>query len=199
MEFIAHRINTSEELKSVPRKYGVEIDLRDRGDRLVLSHDPFCDGEDFSDWLENYHHGTLIVNVKSERIEHRVLELLSDRGVRSFFFLDSSFPMLHLLGESGETRTAIRYSEYEGMDTVMAMAGRAQWVWVDCFSRLPLDAAISQQIEDAGFRICLVSPELQAQDEKIEQYAAQLQRDQITCAAICTKLHNIERWRKALS
>ena len=29
MEFIAHRINSMQELKSIPVEYGVELDLRD--------------------------------------------------------------------------------------------------------------------------------------------------------------------------
>jgi len=36
MEFIAHQINTIEELKCVPKEYGIEVDLRDYGDRLIL-------------------------------------------------------------------------------------------------------------------------------------------------------------------
>ena len=41
MKFIAHRINTVEELKKIPTEYGVELDLRDRGERLILQHDPW--------------------------------------------------------------------------------------------------------------------------------------------------------------
>ena len=44
MEFIAHRVNTIEELRKVPKEYGVELDLRDFGERLILQHDPFIDG-----------------------------------------------------------------------------------------------------------------------------------------------------------
>ena len=40
MEFIAHCINTVEELKKLPKHFGLEIDLRDYGTRLVLEHDP---------------------------------------------------------------------------------------------------------------------------------------------------------------
>ena len=41
MNFIAHRINTIEELKRIDKKYGVEMDIRDYGNDLILSHDPF--------------------------------------------------------------------------------------------------------------------------------------------------------------
>ena len=33
--FIAHRINTIKELNEIPIEYGVEIDLRDKNERLL--------------------------------------------------------------------------------------------------------------------------------------------------------------------
>ena len=48
MEYIAHRINTVEELRQRPIHYGVELDLRDDlNGRIYLSHNPFEPGEDF--------------------------------------------------------------------------------------------------------------------------------------------------------
>ena len=86
MEYITHRINTVEELKKTPKEYGVELDLRDFGDRLILQHDPFTDGEDFEEYLKYYNHGTMILNIKSERIEHRVLELIQKYNIQKYFF-----------------------------------------------------------------------------------------------------------------
>ena len=51
-EIIAHRINTIELLKRLPKKYGVELDLRDRAQGLVIGHDPFCEGDDFEKYLD---------------------------------------------------------------------------------------------------------------------------------------------------
>ena len=48
MEFIAHRINKLEELETLPKEYGVEIDLRDNVDGKI-NHDPFILGEDFEE------------------------------------------------------------------------------------------------------------------------------------------------------
>ena len=86
MEYIAHRVNTIKELKKIPKEYGVELDLRDFGNRLVLQHDPFMDGEDFVEYLKCYDHGTMILNIKSERIECKVLELLKKYNIKDFFF-----------------------------------------------------------------------------------------------------------------
>ena len=71
MQYIAHRMNTAAQLREVPQEYGVELDARDGLDgRIYLQHDPFTAGEDFEEYLKEYRpHGTMIVNVKSERLE----------------------------------------------------------------------------------------------------------------------------------
>ncbi len=185
--FIRHRINTVAELRTVDSAHGVELDLRDRGDRLILVHDPFSDGEDFSDLLKQYHHGTMILNIKSERIEHRVLEEIRRAGtVQDYFFLDSSFPMIRLLVKEGERRIAVRFSEYEPIEGVLALAGQIDWVWVDCFTCNPLDDDSYRRIKAAGFKLCAVSPELQKRPvEEIQAYRAGLAR--FPMDAICTK------------
>jgi len=192
--YIAHRINTLAELKNLPIKYGVELDLRDFGDRLILQHDPFLDGEDFEEYLTQYCHGTMILNIKSERIEHKVLELLNRFEIDDYFFLDSSFPMIHHLSNQGERKCAVRFSEFEGLDTVMAMGGKIDWVWVDCFSKLPIDLNSYNQLKQAGFKLCLVSPELQSRQQDIDNYRNWLAKQGIVFDAICTKYHNIDQW-----
>lgn len=198
MEFILHRINTIRELENVPDTFGVELDLRDRGGRLILQHEPFIDGEDFERYLEHFRHGTMIVNVKSEGIEDRALELLRKRGIENFFFLDSSFPMMVRLGARGETRLAVRFSEYESMETARAMAGMAQWVWVDCFTKFPLDGDACGALKRMGFRICIVSPELQSRKHDIEPMAALMAQRGVAADAVCAKSENVGIWRNAL-
>ena len=44
---------------------------------------PFKEGQDFEEWLEHYHHGGIILNIKSERIEFKVLQILEKKGARS--------------------------------------------------------------------------------------------------------------------
>lgn len=80
------------ELRELPTEYGVELDLRDDlNGRIYIQHNPFEAGEDFGDYLKEYHHGTMILNVKSERIELKILKMLPKYDVKSYFFLDSSF------------------------------------------------------------------------------------------------------------
>ncbi len=193
--YIAHRINTLQELRKLPTKYGVELDLRDRGADLILQHDPFIGGEMFEDYLKEYQHGTMILNIKSERIEYRALELLKKYDINDYFFLDSSFPMIYLLSNQGENKCAVRFSELEGLDTILSMEKKVDWVWVDCFTKLPIDKSSYQILKNAGFKLCLVSPELQGREEDIESYNGQLAQQGIIFDAICTKHHNVSRWK----
>lgn len=193
--FIAHRINTLAELKVLPKEFGVELDLRDSAEGLILQHDPFSEGEIFSDYIAHYQHGTLILNIKSERIEHKVLELLQKNNITDYFFLDSSIPMIYLLSKMGEKKSAVRFSEIESIETVMLMADKVEWVWVDCFSKLPIDQQSYQRLKQAGLKLCLVSPELQGRAEDITVYKEYLNQQDIIFDAICTKDHNIKLWK----
>ena len=195
MEYIAHRINTVAALKEIPEEYGVELDLRDFGNRIILEHEPFKDGEDFEEYLKYYHHGTMILNIKSERIEHRVLELIQRHGIKKYFFLDSSFSMIELLTRSGEKNLALRLSEYECLETILNFKGKADWVWVDCFTKFPISHKEYQILRDNGFKLCFVSPELQSQKEKLVGYKEYMKKEGMVFDAICTKSNNIEQWR----
>ena len=200
MEFISHRVNTVNDLKNTPVEFGVELDLRDNIDgSIYINHDPFVLGESFEDYLREYHHGTMILNIKSERIEYKVLDLLKKYNIEKYFFLDSSFPMIKALTDQGELNIALRYSEFEGIDTIRLMSGRAKWVWVDCFNSFPLEEDIYLKLKNMGYKLCFVSPELQGQPEKIEEYAVNIKKRNINFDAIFTKIYNIDGWKKQLN
>lgn len=197
MLYICHRINTSEELKNIPECYGVELDLRDNIDgSIYIEHNPFTKGEDFEQYLRNYKHDLMIMNIKSERIEEKALELISRYNVREYFFLDSSFPMIYLMSHSGNHNFAVRFSEFEGLDTVRSLIGKVDWVWVDCFTKMPLTKGNYSELKKSGYKLCIVSPELQGQPERIDEYGKYLKENDLVPDAICTKHYNIERWKK---
>lgn len=195
MEFIAHRINTIDELKKLPGKYGVELDLRDDlNGKIYIQHNPFEPGEDFENYLKEYQHGTMILNIKSERIEWKILRLLEQYDIKNYFFLDSSFPMIHLLSSYGEKNIALRVSEFEGMDTVRNMAGKINWIWIDCFTKIPIEKQEYDELKQLGYRLCFVSPELEGRDQEIEIYKRHLENQGMVFDAVCTKDYNIGRW-----
>lgn len=191
MKTIAHRINQLKELVKVPLDCGIEIDLRGSHDgRIYCQHEPFENGVDFEDLLLVYKlrnmTGTIILDIKNERIEEECLRLLREYQVDDYFFLDCSFPMIHKLTESGEKKVAIRFSEYEGIDTLRAMRGKCDWVWVDTFTKNPLTKEIASEIHRLGYKICFVSPELQGQLNKKEEYMKEI--EDLDVEAVCTDI-----------
>ena len=189
MQIIAHRRNTVEELQQTPHEFGVEIDLRSYGSKLVVHHEPFSDAVSFDDWLESYQHQTLILNVKEEGLEEACLDCVKKRSISDFFFLDQSFPFLIKTSKTGERRCAVRVSEFESVETALTLAGKIDWVWVDCFSKFPLSRTDGAQLKSAGFKLCLVSPELQGRfdETEIADYRKLLQDIDLAVDAVCTK------------
>ena len=86
MKYIAHRINTVSQLVDVPSKFGVEIDIRSSSEGLYLSHDPFVKGEIFKQWLKHYRHEILILNVKEDGLEEKILDELLAHSINNYFF-----------------------------------------------------------------------------------------------------------------
>jgi hypothetical protein len=147
------------------------------------------DGLDFEVWLNFFNHGTLILNVKEEGLESRLLDLMKRNVINDFFFLDQSFPHLVKWANFGETRSAVRVSEFESIDTAISLSGKVDWVWVDCFSHFPLNKNEALRLKDSGFKLCLVSPELHGvkADEVIKQFIATIKANAINPNAVCTK------------
>ena len=199
MKLISHRRNTVSELLATDSKYGIEVDIRSKGDRLIIHHDPFVAGESFDEWLDAYRHGTLILNVKEEGLEARLIALMQSKGIADYFFLDQSFPFLVKWSKAGEHRCAVRVSEFESIETALTLAGKVDWVWVDCFTRFPLSEHDARSLKDAGFKLCLVSPELQGRDANVEipHLVSLLKERNIAADAVCTKRPNL--WEEAIN
>ena len=179
-----HRVNTLEPGDS---SLGIEFDVREGpGGTILVTHDPWTSGPELATFLAAHRHTFYIVNIKCEGIEYEVLRLLKDANIENFFLLDCSFPMIHKLSLKGETRIALRFSEYEEF---RRMQGRAQWVWVDVFSRIPLGPKDCDELHALGYKLCLVSPELQQQPEKLETYKQVLEGH---LDMVCTKFP--EKW-----
>ena len=196
MHYIAHRRNLLSELLDTPTEYGIEVDIRSKGNQLIIHHDPFEEGNDFLEWIAEYRHGTLILNVKEEGLEARLIDIMSKRGIENYFFLDQSFPFLIKWSKQGLRRSAVRLSEFETIETALTLAGKIDWVWVDCFSKFPLTAEQGRRLNDAGFKLCLVSPELQGREAEthIPKMHALVQSLNIRFDAVCTKQPEI--WKQ---
>jgi len=189
MIIIRHRRNLASELRQTSVELGIEMDIRSQGNDLIVHHDAFVIGENFEEWLQSYRHRVLILNVKEEGLEDRVLALMRKFGIEDYFFLDQSFPFMVRTANRGESRCAVRVSEYESVETAMTLAGKVDWVWIDCFTRFALTGAEAARMKSAGFKLCLGSPELHGHSaaEQIPVVRNLLVREGIVLDAVCTK------------
>jgi len=189
MQKIIHRVNSIEQLKKTPNKFGVEIDLRSNNNTLILHHDPFQEGALFDEWLQFFKHKTLILNVKEEGLEEIILKKIQDHCIEDFFFLDQSFPFLRKTAMMGESRCALRVSEFESIKTVLSLNVKVDWIWLDCFSKFPIDIDEYFLLKESGFKLCIVSPELQGRTDHIHvlEFKHEIEKMGIKGDAVCTK------------
>jgi hypothetical protein len=168
MIYIQHRTNSIKDLILTDEKYGVEIDLRNHGKDLIVVHDPFDDQEiNFEQWLSEFKHKFLIINVKEEGLEPKIFELLSNFHIKNYFILDESIPYILKYSRMGVPNFAIRVSEFEVCNTALEISKNLKgmnlnidWIWADSFTGKPLDVDAIWSLKEAGFKICQVSPEL---------------------------------------
>lgn len=138
MEIIAHKINSIKRLKKLPLKYGSEVDLRTYGSRIILCHDPYKKGDKLEDYLDNYHHGTLILNIKESGIEKEVIRKVRNKNINKFFLLDVEMPFICVNQKEVTKYTSVRFSEYESVETLKIFKKKVGWVWIDTFKSLPI-------------------------------------------------------------
>ena len=188
MEIIAHRINTIDKLKDINNKYGVEVDVRSNNKNLIIAHDPFSDYVNFKDWMSFYNHGTLILNVKENGLEKELIKTMKHFKKVNFFILDQSFPYIINTIKTGEKRCALRLSEYESINTVLSLRDKLDWVWIDFFTKFPLNSEIYKILKTNNFKLCFVSPELQGHKHStcldLKNY---IKANKMQLDAVCTK------------
>jgi len=200
MIIIKHRVNTLEDLKNVKKENGAEVDVRYHNNEIILHHDPFNHHQNndllFEEFLCSWtSNGPLILNVKSEGIENKCIDMMSKFRIRNWFFLDLSMPYFVKFTNIAETKTikgftpsniAVRFSEFEPIEYALSFSGKSEWIWVDCFSYLPLNTKLYKLIKKESFKICLVSPELQNHSkDRIKEFRSQVSLMEID--AVCTK------------
>ena len=188
MKIFIHRVNQSSDLREISSNFGVEIDIRTIGKEIILSHDPFFQGELFTDWLNSWKGQALILNVKEDSLETSILSILSKHQVSDYFFLDQSYPSIRKMIASGNSKLATRVSDFEDLET--ALISGSDWVWLDSFSgnwRF-LQKAVPA-IKENKQRVCLVSPELHRSDSDIELLELQelIKNLDSEIDAVCTK------------
>jgi len=191
MKIFHHRRNTVSEILEVPQTDGVEIDLRSSNGEIILQHDPFLSGVHFKDWLKSWEGQHLILNIKEEGIESRILELLEIFKVQEYFFLDQSFPFMVKTLKMGNRKVAARVSDLESVETSLRVD--SDWAWLDCFSGdWDFIQSAVPRLQSARKKVCLVSPELVRIDVDDELLDLQriIRENDLVIDGICTKRKN---------
>ena len=137
--------------------------------------------------------GWLIINLKEEGLENKIISYLKEFNIKSYFFLDQSFPFLLKTVNGGNPNCAVRVSEYESVETALNLKNKIKWVWVDLFNVFPLSFQNYKDLKEANFKLCLVSPELQRNNIKIEKLKKFLTKNFFYFDAVCTKFP--EAWQ----
>ena len=55
--------------------------------------------------------------------------------------------MIYQLNKINERNIAIRFSEFESIESVKLVKNMVEWVWIDCFNNFPLDKNSYYQIK----------------------------------------------------
>lgn len=132
--FIIHRINTVRKLKQLPLNHGIEVDVRDYKNKIILSHDPFSNGDSLKKLIENVNKRMTIVNVKSYGLIDIILKKIKNK--KNFYFLDLSFSEIDKLVKKGlSNKIILRFSKYEYFDLKAKSFKDVEWIWYDYFDK----------------------------------------------------------------
>jgi len=194
MEFIIHRVNKIKDLKTLPKKFGAEIDIRTMGSKLILNHEPFNKGDILENYLENYKHKTLVLNLKEAGIEKEVLKLVKIHLIKSFFLLDVEMPYMYSATKKGQKNIAVRFSEYESLDLTKYFQGKLNWVWIDTVTKLPINLNNAKIL--SKFKSCIVCPERWGRKKDIKKYKKKLFKLKFKPTSMMTSLYCVDEWTK---
>ncbi len=200
MKIIVHRINKIEQLLKIPKNYGVEIDIRGFGSKLLLSHDPVVDNvgyDELEEYLKNFHHSFIIFDLKEAGYENRVIELAKKYGIENYFVLDVEFPYFYRATRVEKFRKiAVRFSEAEPIEFVKAQMIKdvplVDWVWIDTNTVLPLAENIVNDLKP--FKTCLVCPDRWGRAEDILPYIEKIKNLKFNLDAVMTAEKYAEVW-----
>lgn len=206
--FVNHRINNVEDLLNTPSHFGCEIDIRNHGEYLIVTHDPFSqNGPRLEKFLELYRHRFLIVNVKEEGLGEKISHILRAFHIENYFILDESFPFIFKYAMNGHSEFACRVSEFENYNSAVELQKFLKqknrcidWVWLDNFTGKHLLKNEIRKLQRQQLQCCFVSPELHhlnqpnLWDGLIERFYEYLIGNMIVPDMICTK--KPELWRE---
>jgi len=193
-EIIIHRVNKISNLKKIPNNFGCEIDIRTDGSKIILNHEPFNKGDLFTDYLDEYKKGTLVVNIKESGIENLVIDELNKRNINNYFLLDVEFPYIYYAVRNQIRDIAIRFSEDEPIEMLEKYINLVNWVWIDTNTILPIDKSNLNIL--SKIKSCLVSPDRWGRKKDILKYKIKMKQIGFSPTAVMTDIKNVNEWQK---
>ena len=182
MEIIIHRVNSVKRLKKIDKKFGIEIDLRSKNNRIILSHDPYKSGDKFEDYLKFYNHGTLVLNIKETGIENDVLKLVRKNKIKNYFLLDIENPYLFKCLKNNEKSVALRFSSHEPIEMANLFKKKINWLWIDTYKKFKITKFHANILKN--FKLCLVSPEFWNKKKHFDYYIKMFKKNNLKCNSI---------------
>ncbi len=194
MIIIKHRVNSVADLNKTSIEFGVEIDLRSKNKKIYLHHDPFKKGESFEKWIKHFKHKIIVLNVKEEGLEFKILRILKRNKIKNFFFHDQTFSTL--IKNMFKTKVSIRHSEYEELKKKDYLFKKIKWVWLDNFTEIQLTKKFYGYLKSKKVKICIVSPELvkKSRENEIKKLVKNLKKNKFKLDAVCTKKPNLWKY-----
>lgn len=152
--------------KAFSNGYGIETDVRDYMEDLVISHnvaDASC--PKFTEMLDVYKKVgkdvPLALNVKADGIQSLLKKYLEEYGITNYFMFDMSVPEQVVYVRDG-FNTFTRQSEFE---LTPSMYSDACGVWMDEFSTEWMAPEYFEGHLKEGKKIGVISPEIHGNDE----------------------------------
>ena len=147
--------------KALANGFGIETDIRDCGQELVISHDsPLGNEMPFRDFLAlcgDYPASRpLALNIKADGLSAVVAKAVTAAGIKDFFVFDMSVP--DALGYlRAELPVYTRLSEYENPPAYLELASG---IWLDAFHSTWYGMTLLSSYLASNQPVAIVSPEL---------------------------------------
>ena len=162
MIIIKHRVNS---IKEINPKFGLEIDIHNYNNKLVLAHDhPNEQSTKLEDFITHIPKNSLLaINIKNEEVEAELKIILSRSKTTNYFTFD--WPVTSLRNAiNHDLNCAFRLSEYE-----KDIVPNCPWVWLDSFNGIWYDADFLISLKKSGIKLAIVSPELHNREADISK------------------------------
>ncbi len=162
MIIIKHRVNS---IKEINPKFGLEIDIHNYNNKLVLAHDhPNEQSIKLEDFITHIPKNSLLaINIKNEEVEVELKIILSRSKTTNYFTFD--WPVTSLRNAiNHDLNCAFRLSEYE-----KDIVPNCPWVWLDSFNGIWYDADFLISLKKSGIKLAIVSPELHNREADISK------------------------------